>query len=62
MAAVAAARVKQRPLYFVEHKAGGTVECTVNLDVAKQYVREAARPHLYCIYKQIGGALYEVAL
>lgn len=59
-AAVAAARVRQKPLYFVEHKGGGTVECTTSKESAIQYVREAARPHLYKILEQINGCLYEV--
>jgi hypothetical protein len=59
--AVAAARVKRKPIYLVECLSGGTVEATASLDVARQYVKEASRPHLYRIYEQRPtGALYEV--
>ena len=57
---VAAARVKKRSLFFVNHKAGGTIETTTSKEAALQYIREAARPHLYVCLEQVGGALYEV--
>lgn len=58
--AVAAARLKQKPLYFVNHIGGGTVDCTTSLESAREYISAAHRPHLYRILKQVNGNLYPV--
>lgn len=59
-ATVAAARIQKKALYFVETVMGTTVDCTTSLDSARKYIADAARPHLYRIYKLVGRYLTEV--
>jgi hypothetical protein len=59
--AVAAARIRQKPLYLVETIMGTTVDACTSLEAARQYVREANCPHLYRVFERHwNGAMYQV--
>lgn len=60
MASVANARKQGKSLYFVEYAGTTTVEATTSLDAALSYKAEAARPHLYTVFRQDGPYLTRV--
>jgi hypothetical protein len=51
-AAVAAARRAGKPIYFVNHIAGGTVEATTIRKVALDFKAEQWNPFLYRVFEQ----------
>jgi hypothetical protein len=59
--AVAAARKRNKSLFWVEHGAGGTLDVFLTQEAALKCRAEQSRPALYRVFEQRpDGSLYEI--